>query len=678
MAVGENEVRGFDVRPAACCREKTECRLRSLAGSDYRYQEWDWFRRPMRTGVGAWGDPYLDPAVQQLMVTYSAPIHRGGRAIGVATVDITLDQLSQQLQLLQPALGTVAYLTNGDGRIVAASGTAVPRGRNPAMARLLGLIRNPGVSRAEMVDPLGGKPSWVVEQPIASLATGEHWSLILSTPTEALLRPLDQLRNRIVWGLIGLVILVMAAVHFLVAMLAEPLQNLTRQAGRYSAGNFEEVIAEEQGVREIRELSRAFNAMGHDIVRRMEEIRITTEQRERYRLELTIAAGFQQAILPRAVPPFPELASRLDLHALMRPAKEVGGDFFDYFKLANGHLGLVVGDVSDKGAPAALFMTQARLLVRLLARQGLEPAEVLRRANLVLAEDIPGSMFVTLVYVDYDPGDGTAMIVSAGHPAPMLVAPGAEPCAIAHPRALPLGCFPSTRYLPITCRIPEQALLLLYSDGLSEAMNAAGELFGSARILAALGGAREASCAHLAEHLLQQIKTFAEEVPASDDLTFLLLRRLPGPAQPANAPEHRVRLELPADTGILARVAELVTSLATDAGLEPRAVAQFALAVDEAITNVIHHAYGADPSRRFQLDIEHTSLGVRAVVTDTGLPFPFEAARARYDGHADPEQAAGGIGLFLMGRMLDECSYEPGTLDGNRLVLAKHRRSTDA
>jgi anti-sigma regulatory factor (Ser/Thr protein kinase) len=228
--------------------------------------------------------------------------------------------------------------------------------------------------------------------------------------------------------------------------------------------------------------------------------------------------------------------------------------------------------------------------------------------------------------------------------------------------------------VPCSFRIPEQALLLLYSDGLSEAMNAGSEPFGSARILATLASAPEASCTQMAELLLQKIKLFAAEVPASDDLTLLLLRRLPATVPAGSLPGHRIRIELPADTGMLALVGELVTKVALDAGLETRPVAQFALAVDEAIANIIHHAYGADASRRFLLDLEPSGLGIRAVLTDTGLPFPFEAARTRYDGQADPEQEPGGIGLFLIGQMVDECSYEPGTLEGNRLVLAKHRQ----
>ena len=222
----------------------------------------------------------------------------------------------------------------------------------------------------------------------------------------------------------------------------------------------------------------------------------------------------------------------------------------------------------------------------------------------------------------------------------------------------------------MTFTVPEGGWLVVYSDGVSEAMDARGEAFGLPRLVEILHQAGPSTSAELAAAVSGRLQAFTGPTEPSDDLTLLVLRRLAGAEPEPTAPARLIALELPADTAFLALAGEAVTRLARQTGLTDQEASQLALAVDEAFTNLIHHA-PANPVVRLELSARPGEVHV--VLTDTGAPFDFEAASQRYDGEADSAQPAGGIGLFLLRRMVDTCMYEAGTLTGNRLTLVKRR-----
>jgi serine phosphatase RsbU (regulator of sigma subunit)/predicted ester cyclase len=245
-------------------------------------------------------------------------------------------------------------------------------------------------------------------------------------------------------------------------------------------------------------------------------------ERERIEQELRVARRIQQASLPEEVP---ELEG-WQISPYYRPAREVGGDFYDFFELEDGQLGLVVGDATGKGVPAALVMASARSMLRAIA-QALEsssPGDVLRRVNDVLVTDIPPNMFVTCFCAVLDPERGSLRYANAGHDVPYLHRSGGPEELRA--RGMPLGLMPGMEYEENETVLDAGEVALFYSDGLVEAHGPEGDLFGFPRLreLVAEHGEERA----LGDFLLEQLYSFVgEDWEQEDDITLLTLRRSP-------------------------------------------------------------------------------------------------------------------------------------------------------
>jgi serine phosphatase RsbU (regulator of sigma subunit)/ketosteroid isomerase-like protein len=241
-------------------------------------------------------------------------------------------------------------------------------------------------------------------------------------------------------------------------------------------------------------------------------------ERARIEQELQVARRIQRASLPKEVP---ELEG-WEIHPIYRPATEVEGDFYDFFELQDGHLGIVVGDATGHGVPAALVMASARSMLRAVARASASPGDVLRRVNDTLATDIPPNMFVTCFYAILDPDRGSLTYANAGHDLPYLHRDGeAEELRAT---GMPLGLMPGMGYEEKQTILEAGEGALLYSDGLAEAHDPEGEMFGFPRLRELVAEHGEAGS--LEEALLEELYSFVGEGwEQEDDLTLLTLRR---------------------------------------------------------------------------------------------------------------------------------------------------------
>jgi serine phosphatase RsbU (regulator of sigma subunit)/ketosteroid isomerase-like protein len=250
----------------------------------------------------------------------------------------------------------------------------------------------------------------------------------------------------------------------------------------------------------------------------IEQIQQQTRERERIEQDLRVARRIQQASLPKEVPE-PE---GWQFAPYYQPAREVGGDFYDYLELPNGRLGIVVGDATGKGVPAALVMASARSMLRALAQASNSPGDVLRRVNDPLVTDIPPNMFVTCFYAILNPESGRLLYANAGHDLPYLHRNGdAEELRA---RGMPLGLMPGMRYEEKEVVLDGGEVALFYSDGLVEAHNPQGEMFGFPRLRELV--AEHAEERSLGDSLLEELYSFTGEGwEQEDDITLLTLRR---------------------------------------------------------------------------------------------------------------------------------------------------------
>jgi len=658
---------------------------KSLAAAEYDYTGWDWFRQPLERRQGVWGEPYFDEGGGNvMMITHSVPIRRGQEYFGVATVDISLDNLLSQVRSLRVRGTGYAFIVTGNGRLIAHPGKGLLSAKTLAhyaeeersgyFRVLQNMVQTGETESRKLMERVNGKSGWAFSSHLPSM--GGHLIIIYSS--DEILSPLHELKKRMLFAAAVVAVFILLIITWVSHNVTSPLRQLVFRTEEYSQGDFRKQLDEQSGPTEMRLLSRAFNRMGGAITDHIETVRRTTAEKERYHQELEIAAGIQQEILPRQFPPFDEFAERLDIYGITRPAREVGGDYYDFFRLHGGRIAVVVADVSGKGAAAALFMAMTHTLIRDIAARRVPPAEVLRRANRTLAEDNLSCMFVTLLYGEYDPLSGQIKLCSAGHNPPLVLEINGRSRQLDLPVRLPLGAMPDTTYQALDLTLGEGEVLVLYTDGITEATDVNDNEWGMERFAGALNGFSE-DMRSLTDHLLKRVDEFAEGGEQHDDITLLLLKHL----QAGNAPASQIdegqtiRLILPAHTNVLAKVALITENMARNMGLNEQDSRQFILALDEVVSNVIMHAYKGAPGNTFELALIPGAEGLEAVVIDYGTPFDFEGRVQDYDGEVTLERPIGSIGPFLARRFLDRLTYEPGTDEGNRMSLFK-KRSDDS
>jgi serine phosphatase RsbU (regulator of sigma subunit)/anti-sigma regulatory factor (Ser/Thr protein kinase) len=383
---------------------------------------------------------------------------------------------------------------------------------------------------------------------------------------------------------------------------------------------------------------------------REQEAEIRT--RERLQQEMQVARLIQQHFLPRDVPH----VAGWEVAAHYEPARAVGGDFYDFIELPNGQLGLVIGDVTDKGVPAALVMSATRTLLRASAQRMLAPGDVLERVNDVLVDDIPPNMFVTCLYAVLELASGRLRYANAGHNLPYL---GTEHAVLElRARGMPLGLMPRMKYEESEATLSPGDHILLHTDGLAEAHNAARDMFGFPRLKALLAGHPGGS--DLIPLLLAELENFTgADREREDDVTLVTVRRLAAGPSAGNGSSHAERVladfsvsSLPgSEREAIDRVVHAVGEL----GLPARQIERLETAVGEATMNAIEHGNQNRPELPVFIRVLACSADLRVDITDQGgyRPIP-DAETPDLEAKLAGTQRARGWGLFLIKNMVDE------------------------
>src|SRR6058998_1295371 len=248
------------------------------------------------------------------------------------------------------------------------------------------------------------------------------------------------------------------------------------------------------------------------------------EQLTAIQQELSVAARIQQSILPREFPPFP---SRTDfaIHARMVPAREVGGDFYDFFLLDKDRLGFVIGDVSGKGVPAAIFMAVCRTLLKATALQNLSAGDCLKYVNDVLVHQSDSAMFVTIFYGILHTSTGELEYCSGGHNPPYLVSPNGDLRRLDEPRSLIVGALEQGTFQTGHTAVRSGECILLFTDGVTEAVDSSRGEFSDARLRTVLEQNSSSSVDQIVENVISEVRIFSSGLPQSDDITVMALRR---------------------------------------------------------------------------------------------------------------------------------------------------------
>jgi serine phosphatase RsbU (regulator of sigma subunit)/anti-sigma regulatory factor (Ser/Thr protein kinase) len=403
---------------------------------------------------------------------------------------------------------------------------------------------------------------------------------------------------------------------------------------------------------------------------------IEAADRERLAQELRVATLIQQQFLPRELPQLPEW----QIAAFYGPAQAVGGDFYDFVEMPDGRIGMAVGDVTDKGVPAALVMARTHSLLRAEASRLTSPGEILSRANDLLVPEMPPRMFVTCLFAVLDPPTGHIVIANAGHNLP-FVRNGAD---IGELRAtgMPLGLLPGIRYEEIEAVIEPGSNVLLYSDGLVEAHDGARQMFGFDRLRESLVG--EDAGSELLDRLLETLRAFTgPDHEQEDDITLVTLRRSAGVAGAPGAEEPAVggstlvtSFSLPGAPGNEREAMDRVAAALADLDLPPDRLERLKTAVSETAMNAIEYGSQSRDDITFDVGVEVTPTDVVVRVTDRALSgaIPTDAEVPDIDRKLAGEQKPRGWGLFLIEHMVDAIDVSTDDTAGTQTVTLRMAR----
>ena len=268
------------------------------------------------------------------------------------------------------------------------------------------------------------------------------------------------------------------------------------------------------------------------IEKAIEQINYVHEmQREHLQLEslktdLAVASEIQHAILPRVFPPFPDLAEQLDIAASMTPAKDVGGDFYDFFRIDDHRIGFIIADVSGKGIPAAIFMAVSRTLIRATGIRGGSPSDCVTYSNKLLSSESVDCMFVTLFYGILDVQSGEVVYCNAGHNPPYLLKQNGDVEVLSVSKDPMVGAIDGIEYHEERFTMEKGDALVMFTDGVTEAMNTSFEEFGENRLVETLEGVTLHSCKQIIEAVKTDVASFTKDAEQSDDLTLLVIKKL--------------------------------------------------------------------------------------------------------------------------------------------------------
>ena len=322
-------------------------------------------------------------------------------------------------------------------------------------------------------------------------------------------------------------LIIFGYLRFLQKRVVMPIQFLTKNAEAFAkcrTGFLDEMLNIHTGD-EIETLAAALAKMEVDITKYINNLARVTADKERIATELAVATQIQTSMLPCIFPPYPDL-KEFDIYALMQAAKEVGGDFYDFFLIDRTHLCVVIADVSGKGVPAALFMVIAKTLIKNHAQAGMSPKQVFEAVNDQLCENNEAGMFVTAFMGVLDVTDGSFTYVNAGHNPPLLSTGGAPYDWLKSKRGFVLAGMEHMKYSQQQITLFPGDSLLLYTDGVTEALNPREELYSEARLKAFVNSGRLVGCTLEKQlHLLrQELAVFADGAQQADDITMLILR----------------------------------------------------------------------------------------------------------------------------------------------------------
>ena len=368
-------------------------------------------------------------------------------------------------------------------------------------------------------------------------------------------------------------------------------------------------------------------------------------------------------MLPNTFPFLPE-RTEFDLYASMTPAKDVGGDFYDFFMVDDNHLAMVMADVSGKGVPAALFMMASKILVKNTVMSGKSPGEALASVNNQICSNNKEDMFVTVWLGILNLDDGTLVTANAGHEYPIIKKPDGDFELQKTKHSFVIGGMSGIRYKETTMTLEPGSKVFVYTDGVPEAENEDEEQYGLDRFIAVLNRIKDAEPQKLLEAVAEDVSLFAQDQPQFDDLTMLCIHY--------KGKEEPDMKEITIDAAVenIEVVTDFISYELEQLNCPIKASTQIKVAIDEIFGNIARYAYNPDIGKAtVRVSVEKDPLSVVIVFIDNGKPFnPLEQADPNVRASAK-ERKEGGLGIFIVKKTMNMVEYD--YKDGKNILTIK-------
>ena len=532
-----------------CVDEKAGVKLDASGNPiPFPVRERPWYTGAIEADGLYFTDLVRDAFSGKLVVTCSLPIRVDGEIAGVVGLDIVLESMDDFISTASENVGS--YVMNNHGRVILGpenglftssllQQTDLRDEADDALAELLALAQtqNTGLHTVTvdgreyyMVGAPMPSVGWIVLNVVDKQLTEtsekmmlEEYDSINTAATARFQEGVSRTARLGIW-LLALVLVVSLLIAYIATKrMVKPIESITRdiRGANLSSRLFEMKDAYRTND-EIELLAESFAELSKKTKHYIGEITEITAEKERISTELELATQIQTGMLPHVFPPFPD-RKEIDLFASMDPAKEVGGDFYDYFLIDDDHLGLVIADVSGKGVPAALFMMASMIILQSVAMLGCSPAEILAKTNEAICSNNQAEMFVTVWIGILELSTGKLTCANAGHEYPALKQPEGGFALYKDKHGFVLGGMEGVKYKEYDLQLQPGSKLFLYTDGVPEATNLDKELFGTQRMLDALNREPEASPEQLLKAVREEVDFFVGGAEQFDDITMLCL-----------------------------------------------------------------------------------------------------------------------------------------------------------
>ena len=497
-------------------------------------------------------DVLQDTFTGETGITCTVPIRQNGRLVAVAAADMFLDQMAEAVANSGDVVhytciinnqGHVVFSPQNQGTLRARTAEEADDLRASEQADLAAFVRDAlnGATGVRELD-LDGDRVYLAGAPVETLG----WAVLSLVDKAATERPtvmmqeqfdgalneaeaifnegLDRSKQTIIILILAVLILGSTAALTVSKRIVRPLERMTQKVRSLGGKNLQFQMEDEYRTGdEIEVLAESFAALSSKTLQYVDQVKRVTAEKERIGAELTMANAIQRSQLPRLFPPFPN-RHEFNLFATMKPAKEVGGDFYDFFMVDQDHVALVMADVSGKGVPAALFMMVTRMLIKSRLQSGESPSEALTNVNRQLCESNELGFFVTAWLAVLEISTGKGVAVNAGHEHPALRRSGGQYELILYRHSLALAALDGVQFKQHEFQLYPGDSFFVYTDGVTEATSSEKELFGTDRMLEALNRAPDAEPEEILATVMGEINRFMDGEDQFDDITMLCLK----------------------------------------------------------------------------------------------------------------------------------------------------------